>query len=441
MLPAIPSMRAPLLLFLLLALVGCVTTEQRLRNASEDEAEGRFAEAANGYLEVLKKRPDDAAARSGLERAGGQALDAWMQAARTAEAAQDYDAALDEVGHVEDLLARAQGVAVTLPEPEGLAAYREQLVGAATAHWIARGEAAEQSGDWAAALAAYDRVLTYPLAPDQQEAFTLRRARVWLSWGAAELEQGRYRSAYDKAGQALAVLDARDPQVVVAQKIQQESLDAGQRQVAFLPFTSLDQWDRQAPSGIRQEVNDLLVYERLADPPVFLRMADPVSVRRELRRLDYGDEPLDRGEASEVGRALQADFVITGEMTRFERTEKVTREERKKTKTKGRNGLDTTYTVQQVAVTLTARIEYQVIDPQTRRVLHEDYASTTRNYHLERGAYPGDPDQLDLSSRERRLFDPNHLRETEEAETDRISEELVGQVARKLFEYLLSQIP
>jgi tetratricopeptide (TPR) repeat protein len=425
----------------LLALAGCVTTEQRLRNASTDEAEGHFAEAANGYMEVLEKRPDEAAARAGLERTGAQALDAWMQAARTAEAARDYDAALEQIRRVEDLLARAQQVQVTLPEPDGLAAYREQLVGAATAHWIAQGEAAEQSGNWATALSAYDRVLTYPLAPEQQEAFTLRRARVWLSWGAAEREQGRYRSAYDKAGEALAVLDARDPQATAAQKIQQESLQAGERPVAFLPFTSLDQWDRQAPSGLRQEINDLLVYERLADPPVFLRMADPVSVRRELRRLGHDSGSLDRGAASEVGRALQADFVIAGEMIRFERTEKVTREERKKARTKGRNGLDTTYTVQQVDVTLTARIEYHIFEPQTRRLLHEDDASITRSYRLERGAFPGDPDQLDLSSRERRLFDAEDLRETEDNEANRMAEALAEQIARQLFEYLLAQIP
>ncbi|MDX1548772.1 MAG: hypothetical protein R3247_17370, partial [Rhodothermales bacterium] len=179
------------LLVLLLA-AGCASTEKRYDKAGDLEAEGRYAEAAAYYIKVLEKEPGYEDARARLRDAGARAIAMLMDEARAAEARSDYDAAVRALDRLEHLIGEADGVGITLQEPDGFAAYRAAVTADGVRWQLARGDEAEREGRWRRALDAYERAATYTADPATRRLLAERQAAAHLGWAEDEAGAARY---------------------------------------------------------------------------------------------------------------------------------------------------------------------------------------------------------------------------------------------------------
>ena len=430
------------LLFLIaILLAGCISTEKRFERAVGYEEAGDYQRAASYYISVLKKESSWDEAREGLERVGAIAVDRLLDDANAEEDRGEYDDAIDVLNDLDDLRADALGVGVNLALPQDYDDYRDRLSESAIVSMIRRGEVAEEEGDWEEAIDTYAQVQEkYRLSVDQNEEMVLARGRVHMKWAEQDLEKGYYRSAFDRATDAVGVLGEDHPRAGGAFDLQDQALEEGTRLVAFLPIWLTEDVAEFAPGPLVDELNDMMDYDFWAQPPAFIAAADPVELRREVRRLRYDRKLVTRSEAATIGDVLEADYVVINQAVVFRAEETRLREKTKKAKTRGRNGLDTTYVEQSFTMRIEAEIEYEVIDTETRREIESGSVSSDVSAKMQRGIYEGDYRDLDLSRRERRLFDEEEvdlqIRELE----DELLDELAPRLADEVFEELLKHI-
>lgn len=429
------------LLFFLMVFAGCASPSKLLERATQSEENGEYAQSAMYYIGVLEKESDWEDARDGLMRVGTIAVDNYFEKANALEETGEFDEAIKTLDEMDDMRVDALGVGVTLSLPPDYDAYRERLSESAIVSLIRRGERAEDEGDWEEALETYERVQDrYELTVDQDEEMLLARARVHTRWAEQEIEQGRHRRGFDRAADAIAVLGEDHPRAGSAFDLQDRAIEEGTRFVAFLPIGQTEDVEDAAPSGLIDEIDDLLQYNYWADPPLFVAQSDPVQMRRELRRLRYDNRLITRSEASNIGNELDADFVVVLQAVEFRLEERRMREKTKKTETTGRNPQDTTYIEQSFTGHLEAEIEYRIIDTDSKREVADGSVAASASAKMQRGVYDGDYRDLDLSRSERKLFDEEELDLVLNELEDELIDDLAPQLADEVFEKLLDRI-
>ena len=433
------------LLGLMLMLAGCVSTQKRYDKAQDLELQGRYAEAAEYYIKVLKKEAEWEGAPERLQEAGNRAVEMFLEDAEAAKFAGNYAAALRALDRLDALRDAAEGVGVTLDVPDDYASYRDELTESAIEAFIARAERAEQAGDWNEALRAYDRAARYTDDPDQRAALVQAQAEVHLRWADNEFARDYFRAGFDRAQQALDLVGPEHPLAERALAMQATALEAGARAVAFLPFWRTEDVAREAPPNVVQDLNDVMFYDHWSAPLPFIAVADPVQLRRELRRLRYDREIITRRQAAEIGRVVLADYVVVGEWTEMRREERNVKEKTRKARMKGRRATtggsnDTTYVEQDFRLELDAEVVYRIIDPRTRREVDKGIVSADVSGRVKRAVFPGDYRDLDLSGSERSLFEDDERLATEEL-GDELVDKLAVLLAERIYDRLLRQIP
>lgn len=433
---------------------GCAGTQQRYEEGADLEARGRYEEAARYYIKALDQEPGRERARKRLLETGTRAVEGLLAEAEAAERQGHYAEAVQVLGRLDTLRARAADVAVALPVPEDYAAYRAHVTEQAVAVLLRRGEQAERTGDWGTALDVYAQAeRAYALPEAQHDALTRRRAEALLRWGEEALGQERYRTAFGRAQQAIDLLGPDSPEAQTARLIQEDALAAGTRYVTFLPPAVRSSVTDSVPAGLLRDLSDVL-HTYWEAPPPFLAQTDPVRLRRELRRTGPDREPLTRRHAVAIGRTLSADYVISIEVDAFERKEVEdsawTRQahvaERKDhSPTSGRPAAeqahaDTAYTEAHLDVTLEAAIAYRIIDPHTRRVLDESAVRAEVSGELRRGRFDSDSMRLAPSDEERAHFDQENQRAREVELEAELIDALAERLAHHLYGRLLERI-
>lgn len=422
-------------------LAGCVSTQKRYEKGQALEADGRYLEAAGYYVKVLEREPGWADARVRLQEAGDRAVAAQLDAARTAEADGRFDQAVRALDAVADLARRAAAVDVRLAVPDDLDAYRREMTDEAVEVLFRRGETAEEQGRWADAIEAYDRARArYRLTTPQQEALAEARARTLVRWGADDLARGRHRAAYDRAAQVLKGWAPDTPMGRQAQALQQDALAAGTRHIAFLPAGGTDRALDNAPRGLLRALDDVLAYDHWAQPPPFLAAADPAHLHRELRRLRYDRQRITEHQAAEIGRSVDADDVVLVDLTAFSWEEVDRQSERRTARTRGRGAVDTAYVVERYRVRVRGEAAYVVLDSRTRAVVDRGTVTAEAADRFVRGVYAGDARDLDLSRRDRALFDRDALEEAERVLETAFVEDLAQRLASHIYEDLLRRV-
>jgi len=425
-------------LALSIILAGCVSTQKRYERGVRYENEGRYAQAVEEYGKVLHKEPGWADARARLLDAGKRAIDQLMTEAHAAELSEDYDAAVRALDEIDRLRAIARDVDIDLPVPKDYGDYRQAVRTRALSSLLEQGRQEEIAGNWPRALDLYAQAKRkFRLSPAQAAEMDRRRAEIHLAWGHEAMDQGRFREALEHAEQALGYPGGDD---AAARALRETALDAGTVRVVFIPFWRTDAWQRTAPAEMRSEFNDLLTYEHWTDPPLFVAMASPADVHRELRYRHLDRGAIDHHQAADVGRALDADLVITGEMVTFTRGESHRKENVHSARTRGRNAQDTTYVVEQFDLTFSAEIEYRIIDTRTDRILDERTVRGAITDGFSRGRYAGDYADLDLPRSTRRLFEPDEWEDAEHMLMDRLADQLADRLAERVYDNLLRQI-
>lgn len=432
---------------LLTTLTGCKSTQKRYEKATQLEAQERWAEAARYYIDVLEREPEFAEARDRLEVVGANAIDDYLAAADAALAEGLPDDAILELDNLDALRADADDVGVTLAVPADYADYRGRVQRQALVVLLQEGDRAEQAADWSEALAAYDRALEYAESADTEDEIREAQGRVHLKWAQQEVEREHYRGGFDRATHVAEYVGPDHPLAREALALQEDALAAGTHYVAFLPLAQTDAARRATPRDLVRDLNDVLTYDHWAAPVPFIAAADPVQLRRELRRLRYEDVILSRRDAADIGRVVDADLVVAGEMTKFEAEERNIRNRERNVKLRarggsrsGRSSVDTVFVEQTYTLDFDATVEYRIIDTRTQRVLDQGSVRASASERLKRGVFDGNWEDLDLSGSQRELFEDTDRLGREEL-TNELVDELALDVAERVYERLLREIP
>jgi tetratricopeptide (TPR) repeat protein len=428
-------------LFLIFALNSCVSIEKRFEKGKEMENQGRFEEAARSYIKVLEKDPTWEEVRQRLENVGTQTVEIYLKQAYAYKSSGSYEDAVEVLGRIDDLRSRTDNVGVSLPVPDDYELFHQEMTAAAIDSLFAQGETAEQTGDWAEAIRKYERLKRlYPLSPDQVQKADQARARIYTKWADQDLAQDYFQAAFNHAQMAIDIFGPDSETSLSALKIQQAALDLGTKIVAVLPFWSSERASEETPRGLARELYDVLVYEYMSEPLPFIVPIEPGQIHREIRRLRLRDREITRQMAVRIGQNLGTDLVVTGMIEVFLEEENILREEEHEARFKSDKTKYATYIEQKYNLKFTAKVRFQIIDSMMRRILDEDTVRSEVSDQFRLGIYEGDYTDLDLSRSERRLFDRDRLRRSEQELVDRLIDKLAERLAEKIYNKTLQQI-
>ncbi len=419
-------------ILLVIVAAGCAGTQKRFEQGVELEAKGRWLESARRYIQVLRKDPGREDARARLEDVGPRAVDGLLADAdrldpvRSAETLKELERLADE----------AWSVGVDLPLPATYDSLRADAFFRAVRDLMQRGRAAEARGAWAEAIRSYDRIPLFEPDADARAAADEAAVGAYLRWGSAELEAGRYLSALGKVDEVLERLDGAEtrdrPEIGAALSLREEVVRRGTVFVVFTPIGRGEVQSGRPPRDFVDELNDVLELEAWTRPPVLIATVDPAEVRRELRREGWNRDELSARDAARLGRDLDADFVVTGTVTRYRVEEFDVKRSNRAVKTV--QGRDTTYAEVAGRLRIDVAIEMQLVETRSRRVVDRFELLDNESGRFERAEYAGDYRDLRLSREERRLFDEDRRRESEWAVGEALIRSMNDRIARGVFE-------
>ena len=423
--------------FLILAVAGCVSVEKRYKKGQELESKGRLEEAAQRYITVLTKDPAMEDARGRLAEVGARLVEDYLAQARADEADGRFESAAEAITRIDSLRSRTSPVGVTLAVPEDYADFRRDMYDAAVASLFRQGEDLEKSGNWPEALRRYERMLPYPLSPDQRLRVDEARGEVFLRWAEQDMATGSFRSAFARAQSAMEVLGPDSRTGAEGRAIQKAALEAGTKTVAILPFWVDPGAGNRAPRGIESRLYDTLLYEHMDAPVPFVGPIDRGAIHRELSRLRVRSGEIPSQTATLVGLALNADFVIVGWIESFLQEDGVPEETARKAFLRRDRSKADAYTEKRFTVKLTGEVMYRIIDPASRRVVDESKVAATASAQFRRAYYDGDYTTLDLPREERALFDKEGWLRAEEELQAGLVDKLAERIAPHIFERVL----
>lgn len=472
----------------------CASAGDRLNEGIELQAQGRYMAAAYRYADAVEKDGTLVEARERLVIVGDSAIMVALDEADRSERRGEPVAAARQFQAIDRLLARVRSVGLRLTEPTDYRTARRDAFDQAIEWFMSSGHDASREGRWSDARRAFAGARRdFDPSRSQVEASYGAEERLVLDWAEIELSDDRPRAAYGIAGEALEVRSSPPRAVVVeVRDLQKRALDMGTVVIATLPVTAAPSVRDVVGAEFEIQLDEDLGGNHWRDAPLFVAMADPLILRRELRGLL-------RGRISQsptiVGRALNligADYGVMIEVTSVDVFEEDVRLETRTAYVVTRNGRNDSgrvqdecqgrgqgrgqergrgqgpcrgqgrgrgqdtgqgVTPQQVEVgdtvtftVVTGRLAYRanaeirIVDLDGRTVARFDAVSREAG-PFRRAEFDGDPWQLDLSNADARLFDWN----VQEDQWLAIERPLLRQLARAIsvgtFEELLRQIP
>lgn len=421
----------------LAAATACASAGKRIEQGLQAEARGDWFEAAARYADALEKEPTLEDARRGLYETGDSAVRLGLRRSADLAAADDPVGAAEALRRVDGLVARAREVRATIPTPEAWTGRRSEAFAAAAERLMERGDSLRDEGRWNDARAAYRRIRSdFDPTPHAARASLDAEADLLVTWAGAEADEGRYRAAYERAAEALAVGGPLPRDVAdAATHVQQGSLSNGLRVLAIFPVGSTAQVREASQADLEGQLSDVLELEHWRRPPLFVAVADPVAVRQTTRRLFPG------GATFRPGRVLEevgADFGALVELTKLEVTESDVKSESRTARNS--RGRPVTWTVERGRVRYALEAAITIFDDRGTR-LGSSTARASESGRFERGRYGGSYRDLDLSRGELILFDPASQRQQYAEIEGKLLADLAGQAADGVFSEVVRRIP
>ncbi|MHC4958451.1 MAG: hypothetical protein ACYTGN_08740, partial [Planctomycetota bacterium] len=146
-----------------LLVVGCVSAKKRMEQAQQAEAAGRWSEAADLYIDALKRDPNYPGARERLESVGARAIADYLKLAREFEGSGRDAKAAPEYERADRLAERAAVVRVSLTLPADYAERKRRTYGRVVEQaldnadkLLAEGRAEEAASAYKAAVGRYE---------------------------------------------------------------------------------------------------------------------------------------------------------------------------------------------------------------------------------------------------------------------------------------------
>jgi tetratricopeptide (TPR) repeat protein len=419
---------------LALSLTACASATKRLEQGQKLEAEGRPAEAAERYIQALKKDSRLDSARIKLRIAGGQAIDQYIFAA-TSPGTGPY-AAADNYLAVDALQKRALEVGIFLPGPANYDATRRAVFDRAIATAVTDARLLSNTREYAEALSRLQRAAT-AYQPSVVQATTLggAGADVMLGWAKADTAQGNFRAAFTRVERMTEVSGATQRQVDEARSIQSAAVARGTRHIAVVPIWGTVAARNSLPDDALLALGDALRDNPWASPPQFIGMIAPDQVEREARRQGLARRTMSSFEGARVARAVGADFAVVSEIDSVRREDINVRVTRRPARTT--RGVDTAYFVEEGTARLYARATFSVVDREGTRAAEFQSVNASVNSQFTRVRYAGDYRSLDLRQAERDLFERARTegdlaRSFANAMSPRLAEAVFAEVTRRI---------
>jgi len=446
---------APTLLFSLLFVAGCASAGDRLNEGIELQSQGRYMQAAFRYAEAVERDGELMEARERLLAAGDTAIMVAMDDADELERRGDPVAAARQYRDVDQMLGRIRQVGMRLDPPPDYGEIRRAIFDTAIGWQMVRGDEAAESGRWSEARDYYAGAREDFLQASriQVEESLDAETRVLLEWAEVELDDGRPRAAHELAQEAMGVRGSPARDVVLrVRDVQERALDAGSVVVAMLPVTATPDVRDYLGAEFEIELDDDLTLDHWNRPPLFVEVADPIILRRELRGLLRGQV---QQSPTLVGRALEligADLGVMVQLSRIQVTEEDVRTRSREVviprAAAGGRGVDRqadqpmdTVTFETHDGTMGYYLEANVVlvDGNGREV--ERFTSSSRaSGRFQRGEFDGDASALPLRPDEEPFFDSAVLAGQVGDIEGRLLEDLAVAIAAGTFDTILSGI-
>ncbi len=449
-----PRIRVALFTTAVLA-AACASAGDRLNEGIALQSQGRYMEAVYRYAEAVERDSELVAARERLVAAGDTAIVVAMDRADGLERRGDPVSAARIYRDVDQMLARVRQVGMRLDPPADYTTIRRAIFDNAIGWQMVRGDEAAQAGRWSEARNYYAGARAAFLEPARmstEESYDAE-TRILLEWAEVELEDGRPRAAHERAQEALGVRSSPARDVVLrARDVQQRALDAGTVVVAILPVTATPGVRNYLGPEFEIALDDDLTLDHWNQPPLFVQVADPIILRRELRGLLRGQV---QQSPTLVGRALDligADLGVMIQLSRVEVTEQDVRSNTRqavvpRASTTGRGAgraaeqaMDTvSYTTREGTLSYYLEANVTLVDRSGREI--ERFTSSSRQTGpFQRGEFNGDPSVLPLRPNEAPFFDPEvYPRQVGQLE-DALLEDLAVAIAVGTYDTVLSGI-
>jgi tetratricopeptide (TPR) repeat protein len=460
-------------LLLIISAIGCNTAQKNLDRGSNLENKGQYYDAALRYITALEKDATLSSARDGLMSAGSSALGQLLSDAIQARSARDYRRVSDIFAKGEDMRDKAYRLGVTLNPPSNYVSMRQDMFDEAFNSYMRTSDEAmnqrkfenaenalnealkfnptndqqqranrqrdeiydlwssalmeegrrhEENRRWEAAFKAYDKASQKAPTDKMQRDMKDASVNMLVQWGEDDMRYNRYKGAYDRASRALQLA----PGLSAAERIMRESVDRGTVQVAMLPLWRTAAAAPDMPNDFMAETNDALQYDFWDKPPMFIKTADPREVRSIMRRENLNERILSDDRVYDMGRRMNANLVMYGEITRYNVTDDI-RSERERT-AKTRTGQEVKYKEQTIRRRVDTQVDFRVVEPSRRR----QFCGGKIDH--------GDINNLDLGRTERRIFDELDKREALERLMRDLTNNLSRKVATQVYDEIIHEI-
>jgi len=411
---AVRSGVTPLLALLLVS--ACTSATDRLNEGIALQSQGRYIRAVYAYVDAVERDDELLEAQDRLLAAGDTAVAIGMDEADRLERRGDPVAAAAEYSRLDAMLERVRQVGLRIDVPSDYSTIRRAIFDTAINWQMVQGDEATREGRWEEGRSFYRGARgDYLPSRDQVEESMEAEVRLLLDWAEVELEDRRPRLAHELAQEAAQVRSSPARETVLAVRdIQAEALELGTVVLAIAPVTA-DPGVREWLGGeFEVELDEDLSLDHWSQPPLFVDIADPLILRRELRGLL-------RGQATQspllVGRALDlvgADLGVIIRLTGIEVVEEdVDRDEHEAVVTRTvregvarRSVADTvTYATLEGDLSYYLEADVTLVDPGGREA-DRFTASADQSGPFQRSEFDGDPSGLDVPAAHEPFFDP-----------------------------------
>jgi hypothetical protein len=425
----------------LLALLGaCASAGDRLNEGIALQSQGRYVEAVYRYADAVERDAELLEARDRLVAAGDTAVTVLMDEADELERRGDPVASAERYRTIDQMLARVRQVGMRVEVPGDYDTIRRAVFDNAVGWRMREGAAAAELGRWEEAREHFVGARADFLLPSRMQVDEAHEAEIstLLSWAETELEDDRPRAAHALAQEAVEVRSSPARDVVLrVRDLQTRALTAGTVVVAMLPVTASPGVREYLGAEFEIELDEDLSVDHWNEPPLFVEVADPVILRRELRGLLRGtiaQTPIIVGRALDL---IGADLGILIELSRIEVVEEDVQRNRREAiiplPSAGGRGVDRSADQQMDTVTYTTvagdvsyYLEANIVLVDTDgREIERFTSSSRRSGPFQRGEFDGDPAVLQLPERDRPFFDPN----VHAGQIGRIEEQLMEDLA------------
>jgi tetratricopeptide (TPR) repeat protein len=410
------------------SLAACASAAKRVEQGQELQRAGRPAEAAERYIQALKKDQKLDSARVGLRTAGAAAIDGYLRAA--ADPMANPYAAADAYVAIDDLARRSLEVGIYLVVPNDYNTRRRAAFDNAIATVVADARQLAVQRQFADALNRLTRAGTaYQPTSAQSNAIGNAGADVALAWARADTTDGHFRSAFERVDPIPAIPGVSRAQTDEARAIQTAALARGTRRVAIVPPSATVAARLQLPDDALPSLSDALRENPWASPPRFVDLVPPDLVERELRG-PGGRRTLSASEAARLGRTLGADYVVISEIDSVRRVESGVRVTRRPARTT--RGVDTAYVIEEGTARLDAHATFVLIDQSGQRWTDYQPVTASASGSFTRVRFAGDYRTLDLPQAERDLF--------ARGANDELARSFVGAMSPRLADAIFAEV-